>query len=175
MLDKFYPNYMFENVEEIPFELIHSERIKGIMFDMDNTLVNGKYIHTKELKLWIKEMKKQGIKMCIFSNTPRLNKIKQVAKELGMKYIYNGFKPFKFGFKKAENLLDVDKDNIVIIGDQLFTDIYGGNRYGIKTILVKPLEKKEVFTTRFKRPIEKSIIKKYMNTEKYKESLEKIK
>ena len=175
MLSKFYPNYMFSNVEEIPYSLIQIERIKGIMFDMDNTLVNDKYIHTKELKLWIKEMKKQDIKMCIFSNTPRLNKIKKVAKELGMKYIYNGFKPFKFGFKKAEELLEVEKENIVIIGDQLFTDIYGGNRYGIKTILVKPIESKEVFVTKIKRPIERAIINKYKKTNEYKESLKKVK
>ena len=175
MLNKFYPNYMFESVEQIPFNLIHSQRIKGIMFDMDNTLVNGKYVHTKELKSWIKEMKKQGIKMCIFSNTPRINKVKMVSKDLGMQYIYNGFKPFKFGFKKAEKLLDVDKENIVIIGDQLFTDIYGGNRYGIKTILVTPIEEKEVFVTKLKRPIEKMVIKKYKETNEYKESLKMVK
>ena len=174
MLNKFYPDYMFETVECIPFNLIHSERIKGIMFDMDNTLVNKKYVHTKELKSWIKEMKKQGIKMCIFSNTPRINKIKIVAKDLGMQYISNGFKPFKFGFKKAENLLGIDKENIVIIGDQLFTDIYGGNRYGIKTILVNPIEDKEVFVTKIKRPIEKILINKYKNTDRYKESLKMV-
>ena len=174
MLNKFYPNYMFENVEKIPFNLIHSERIKGIMFDMDNTLINGKYTHTKELKMWIKEMKKQGIKMCIFSNTTRINKVKKVAKEFGMNYIYNGFKPFKFGFKKAEKLLQIDKENLVIIGDQLFTDIYGGNRYGIKTILVKPIEDKEIFLTKMKRPLERKIINKYKETNKYKESLKEV-
>jgi len=65
------------------------------------------------------------------------------------------------------DLLDEKKENIIIIGDQLFTDIYGGNRFGIRTILVKPIEKKEFWGTRIKRPIEKFIINKYKGNEKY--------
>lgn len=174
MIEKFYPDYMFDKVENIPISLLESQRIKGIMFDMDNTLVGSKYKYTKECKIWVKELKNKGIKMCIFSNTPKKKKVEKIAKDFGFKYIHNGFKPFKSGFKKAEKILEIDKENIVIVGDQLFTDILGGNLYGIKTILVKPIDSKEFIGTKIKRPLENSIIKKYKKSEKYKRSLERI-
>lgn len=174
MIEKFFPNYMFNKVEEIPINLLERNRVTGIMFDMDNTLVENKYNYSKKCKAWIKELKNKGFKMCIFSNTPRVNKVKKVAKGLGMQYICNGFKPFGFGFKKAEKLLNIDKEHLIIIGDQLFTDILGGNLYGIKTILVNPINKNEFIITKIKRPIENSIIKKYLKSDKYKKSLENI-
>lgn len=164
MLEKFYPTFIFDKVENIPFELFKRERISAVIFDMDNTLVDHKYKYNKKVKEWLKELKSKDIKVCILSNSPRTNRVKSVARELSMKYLYSAFKPWSFGFKRAIELLDEKKENIVIIGDQLFTDIYGGNRFGIKTILVKPIEKKEFWGTRIKRPIERFIIKKYIRS-----------
>ena len=109
-------------------------------------------------------MKKKNIKVCILSNSPRKFKIKAIAKDLSMPYIYKAFKPWTYGFKKAKELLNEDKENIAIIGDQIFTDIFGGNIFGIKTILVKPISKKEFFMTKIKRPLETFIIKLYKKT-----------
>lgn len=166
MFEKFYPTFVFDKVENIPFELFKKERISAVIFDMDNTLVDHKYRYNKKVKEWLKELKRKDIKVCILSNSPKTNKVKSIGRELSMKYLYNAFKPWSFGFKRAIELLDEKKENIVIIGDQLFTDIYGGNRFGIKTILVNPIEKKEFWGTRIKRPIERLIIKKYNEKEK---------
>ena len=161
MLEKFYPNFFYENVQSIPYDLFKRERITAVIFDMDNTLVDSKYKYDKEVKVWLKGLKKHGIKVCILSNTPRFNKVKKIGKELSMPFLYNAMKPFGRGFKRALALLDEKKENTVIIGDQLFTDILGGNNFGIKTILVEPIDNKEVWITKIKRPIENSIIKKY--------------
>lgn len=165
MFKRFYPTYIFDKVEDIPYDLLKRERISAVIFDMDNTLVDHKYRYNKNVKQWLKNLKTNGIKVCILSNSPKLNKVKKVGKELSMKYLYNGFKPWSFGFKRAQELLQEEKENIMIIGDQLFTDIYGGNRFGIKTILVNPIEKKEFFMTKIKRPLERYIISKYRKLE----------
>ena len=163
MFKRFYPSFFYVNVESIPYDLLKRERIKALIFDMDNTLVNSKYEYTKELKAWIKGLKKQGIKICILSNSPRFKKVKKIGKELSMPFLYNACKPFSSGFNKAIKLLDEKKENVAIVGDQLFTDILGGNLFGIKTILVSPIESKEIWITRVKRPLENSILKRYKN------------
>jgi len=173
MFERFYPTFSFDKVEDIPYELFKKERITAVIFDMDNTLVDHKYKYNKNVKEWLKELRKKDIKICILSNSPRTHVVKKIARELSMKYLYNALKPWSFGFKKAMDLLDEKKENIIIIGDQLFTDIYGGNRFGIKTLLVKPIEKKEFWGTRIKRPIERFIIKKYKASKKYSKEISK--
>lgn len=160
-LKRFFPLYIYKSVESIPYEILKKEKIKAVIFDMDNTLVDYKYEFEGEIKKWLKEMKEKGIKFCILSNTPRKNKAKSIAEKFDMSYITNASKPRMKGFKKALELLNVDKENIAIIGDQIFTDIWGGNRFGIKTILVDPIDKKEIFVTKMKRPLERYILKKF--------------
>ncbi len=159
-MKKMYPDFVYDRVEEIPLNFFEANRIKAVMFDMDNTLVGSDYILNKNVKSWIKSLKKQGIKVCILSNSFKTEKVKQIAKQLGVNYINMAMKPLLKGFKKAEALLATDKDNMAIVGDQIFTDILGGNSYGIKTILVSPIENKEAIITRIKRPVETMIIKK---------------
>lgn len=168
-LRRFFPDYYFKSVESIPFEVIDKEGIKAIIFDMDNTLVDYKYKYNEELEKWILELKKKNIKFCILSNTPRRKKLKSIGEKLGMQYISNASKPWSKGFKKALEILDESKQNTAIIGDQVFTDIWGGNRFGIKTILVSPITKHEFFITRIKRPLERYVIKNYdkNHNEKY--------
>ena len=80
-----------------------------------------------------------------------------------MQYIYNAKKPFLKGFKKIQQETNIPKENIMMIGDQLFTDVWGGNRFGIKTLLVKRINKTETAISRVKRPFEKIILKHYLN------------
>lgn len=158
---RFYPTYKYEKVEDISFELLEQDNIKAILFDMDNTLVNHKYIYSENLKKWTKIAKEKGIKLYILSNSPVGKKVKKIAGELGMKFKYNASKPSIKGFKFVIADLKLPVDNIVMVGDQLFTDVWGGNRVGMKTILVKPIQKKEWILTKIKRPIEKVVLKEY--------------
>ena len=118
-------------------------------------------------------MKSKNIKLYIVSNSFSEKIVKRIAKELGVRYFYKASKPSTKAFKKVSSEFpDISKDEILMIGDQLFTDIWGGNRFNIKTILVKRINKKEIFVSRLKRPIEKIILNHYYKKE---ENLSKCK
>ncbi len=173
LLRNFYPKYVFEKVEDIPYELIAKEGIKLILMDMDNTIIDSKGKYSKDIKKWIKYMKSKNIKLYIVSNSFSEKVVKRIAKELGLRYFYKASKPSTKAFKKVSmEFPEINKSEILMIGDQLFTDIWGGNRFNIKTILVKRINKKEIFISRLKRPIEKVILSHYYKKE---ENLSKCK
>lgn len=157
-----YPTYIYDKVEHIPYDLISEFNIKMLVLDMDNTLIDNKHTYSPELKEWASNMKKNGVKLYILSNSPFGKVVQKIAKELGMEYIYNANKPSTKGFKKIGIKTKVKKENIMMIGDQLFTDVWGGNRYGVKTILVKPIKTSETIITKVKRPFEKIVLKHYL-------------
>ena len=101
-----------------------------------------------------------NVKMCILSNSPFGDKVKKIAKELNVEYEYNAGKPLLKGFKKVIEKSKFPKENILMIGDQIFTDVWGGNRIGVKTVLVTPINKKESVFTKVKRPFGKIILRK---------------
>lgn len=159
----FYPTYKFKSVENIPYSFIEENNIKLIMLDMDNTIIDyseGKY--SKEMKEWARRMKRNGIKLYILSNSPFGKIVKKVASELGMKYYYNAGKPSIRGFKKIMEMENEQKENMLMVGDQIFTDIWGANRFGIKNILVNPIDRKERIHTKVKRPFENIVLKRYL-------------
>lgn len=159
---RFYPTYIYSKVEEIPHNIILNRNIKVVMLDMDNTIINlSEKRYSKELKKWIKDLKKKQVKVYILSNSIFSNLVKKVAKELGTQYFYNARKPSINGFCNIIEKENVNKQEMIMIGDQLFTDIWGGNRFGIKTILVTPIDKKERIHTKLKRPFERIVLKKY--------------
>ena len=107
-------------------------------------------------------MKKEGVKLCIVSNTNDKNKVKMIAEKLGIPYFYFAMKPFKRGFKKAKKLLQLESKNIAVVGDQILTDVWGANRCNMFSILVKPINEKDFWITKIKRPIESKILKNIM-------------
>ena len=166
LLKNFYPKYVYEKVEDIPYDILKRDGIKLIVMDMDNTLIDSKGTFSKELKKWIKDIKSKGINLYIVSNSFSQKKVKRISKELGVKYFYRASKPSVKGFKKVcESFPDISKKEILMIGDQLFTDVFGGNRYNINTLLVKRISKKEIWISKIKRPIEKLILNHYYNKE----------
>lgn len=155
------PTYIFDKVENIPFELLEEKKIKGIMFDLDNTLANYSGHINKEKLDWIKEAKRRGIKICIVSNSHRQTKIRPIMMELDIQGLNYAMKPLLRGYIYALDLLGVKKENACMIGDQIFTDIVGANRFGIMSILVKPVGIVEEMWVKMKRPLEKVVIAKY--------------
>jgi len=157
-----YPDLYLNNVKEISIELLKEHKIQGLILDIDNTLIN----YDKELldgvKQWCDNLKKEGIRICILSNTNKVNKVKKVADILNLEYEYFAHKPSKKGFKKAKEILKLEEKNIAVVGDQIFTDVLGGKRSNMQTILTKPIDKRDILITRIKRPLEKIVIKKYM-------------
>lgn len=110
-----------------------------------------------------KNLKANGIKLYILSNTNHEEKVKNVANKLQISYINFAKKPFKKGFLKVQSILKEEPSNIAVVGDQIFTDIIGGNRCNMFTILVEPIDRKEFWYTKWKRPIEDKIKNKYKN------------
>lgn len=159
-MEKFKPTYMIASVEKIPFVLLERDNIKGLIFDVDNTIATmGKGI-TEGCYKWIKEAQELGYKVCILSNSVNLKKVRKIMTDLDVLGLCFAKKPSTKGFEMALDLLDLKKDEVIMIGDQVFTDVLGANRFGIKSILVNPINRKEGPFTLLKRPIEKIILKK---------------
>lgn len=110
----------------------------------------------------MQNLKNEGIKFCILSNSNKQDKVSKVASEIDVPYFYFGKKPLKFGFNKARRKLDLNSKNIAAVGDQIMTDVIGANRCKMFSILVKPIKEKDIFITKIKRPIENFIIKSYL-------------
>lgn len=119
----FYPNIYLNNVKEITIELLKKNNIKGLLLDVDNTLIDFDLKILNGTKKWCKDLKREGIKLCILSNTNKIEKVKSVAKELDLPYINFAKKPFKRGFIRGMKLLDLEAKNIATVGDQIMTDV----------------------------------------------------
>ncbi len=159
---KLYPKMYLKNVKDITIEFLKSNNIKGLILDVDNTLIDYDKNLLKGCKEWCDSLKEQGIKMFILSNTNKVEKVKKVAQKLDLEYLYFAHKPNKKGFKKVQELLNLEPENIGVVGDQIFTDVLGGNRCKMFTILTKPIDERDIWITRFKRPFENIVIKKYL-------------
>ena len=157
-MNKFYPNMYQESIYSINYKKMYKKGIRLLLFDLDNTCVP--YHSTdisSDLKELFKKLKKQGFNVLIFSNSPA-KRLKNFS-ELG-EYNYMSLKPLPFNFYKMLRKYNLEKEEVCIIGDQLLTDILGGNLVGINTCLIKPLSGGEFLFTRFSRKIETLIFRR---------------
>lgn len=159
-----YPNAHFNNVREIKIDFLQKNKIKALILDVDNTLIDYDRNLPEETIKWAEDLKEKGIKLYILSNSNKKEKVKTVAGKLKVEYEYFGKKPLKMGFKKVQKKLQEESENIGVVGDQIFTDVIGGNRCKMFTILVEPIAEKDIWITVLKRPIEKAIKEKYKKT-----------
>ena len=156
-----YPNADFQKVSQITTDFLKQKNIKALILDVDNTLIDYYKNLSEETINWVQDLKKDNIKLYILSNSNKKEKVAEVAKKLEIPYKYFAKKPLKNGFLKVQKELQEKPENIATVGDQLFTDVIGGNRCKMFTILVEPINKKDIWITMWKRPIEEFIIKKY--------------
>ena len=160
-----YPKGYFKKVSEISLEYLKQNNIKGLILDVDNTLIDYYRNIADDTIEWAKHLSENGIEMYILSNSNKKEKVVEVAKKLSIdKYSYFAKKPFKSGFKKARGILELNESEIAVIGDQIFTDVLGANLMNMYSILVDPIEEKDIFITLIKRPIENAIKRKYTET-----------
>ena len=157
----FYPKADFNKVEEITVQFLKQNNINALILDVDNTLIDY-YKNLAEEKInWAKELKENGIKLYILSNTNKIKKVETVSKKMDIPFESFAKKPFKKGFLKVQKILNENPENIGVVGDQIFTDVIGGNRCNMFTILVEPIDKKDIWVTMWKRPLEELIKKQY--------------
>ena len=156
-----YPKEYLNSVKDITLDLLNKNNIKGLILDVDNTLISLDRKMPAGVADWAKKLKEKGRKSWILSNSHKIDTIDQVAKIIDVPYIFFAKKPLKSGFLRAKDLLKLDNENIAVVGDQIFTDVLGANRCEMFSILVKPIQEKDYLLTRIKRPLEKYIIKRY--------------
>lgn len=160
MYRHFVPSEYVKKVFDITPELLISKNIQGIITDLDNTLVEWDRPDATPLLIeWLKSMKDAGIQVVIVSNNNEL-RVKSFANPLGIPFIFQARKPMGRAFRKALAIMNVKKEQVVVIGDQMLTDIFGGNLNKMHTILVLPVAKSDGFFTRFNRLVERRIMKK---------------
>ena len=157
-----YPSLYLDSVKNINPMLLKNNNIKGLILDVDNTLIDYYRNLVDGAEKWCEELKNEGIKCIILSNSNKKRKIEEVAEKLNIDYIMFAKKPLKSGFKRALSKLELKPEEVAVVGDQLFTDVIGAKRMNMFSILVKQVGEKDIFITKLKRPIENAIIKKYL-------------
>lgn len=159
MLHKFTPRLRVKTVYEIPLEELWKNGIRGIITDLDNTLVGAKEpLATPELIVWLELVKKMGFKVVIVSNNGEL-RVRKFAEPLQIPFIHRAKKPTNAAFHKALQWMELSAEQAVVVGDQMLTDVLGGNRMGLHTILVLPIALlDEGFFTKVNRKIEKVLL-----------------
>ncbi len=157
MFDLFFPNAEMESAYEIDFQAYFDQGYRGVIFDIDNTLVPHDAAVTDKVISLVEQLKEIGFSICLLSN----NKEPRVAAfnaPLLVHYIFKADKPSRKGYQKAMAKMHTDVSNTLFVGDQLFTDIWGAKRTGIYSILVKPIHPKEEIQIVLKRCIEKPVL-----------------
>lgn len=160
MFECLYPDMYIESIFALDPEELKRKGIKGIICDLDNTVVRWDEAEPRPDAIeWLQMMKKQGFKMCIVSNT-LTERAGKVSELLLIPAIPGAIKPSKRAFIRALEYLGTEPHNTAVIGDQLFTDVLGGNRVGMYTILVIPMSQNEFFITRIGRKLERFVLRR---------------
>lgn len=160
MFETFFPDEISKSTYEIDFQKLYDEGNRGLIFDIDNTLVeHGKPATPRAIELF-ERLKEIGFQCCLLSN----NKEKRVStfnEKIGVHMIFKANKPSRKGYQAAMSKMGTDEKTTVFIGDQLFTDVWGAKRIGIRNILVEPIDKHEEIQIVLKRYLEKIVLREY--------------
>jgi HAD superfamily phosphatase (TIGR01668 family) len=152
------PKKIYRSVFEISFEDLQKGGVRGVIVDLDNTLTEWQNPElSQEAVDWLMRLRKAGFQVCLVSNnSPR--RVEEVAQRLGLPFVARAQKPRRKSFRRALEIMKTRPEETAVIGDQIFTDILGGNRLGLYTILVPPISDKEFIGTRLVRIIERWVI-----------------
>lgn len=155
------PHRYAHSVLEVLPEQLSERGIEGVILDLDNTLVRwAREELTEEIRGWVEGLRASGLKFCLLSNSVLSRRVERVAEAFGCPNIRKAQKPRPDGFHRAMKTMNTTPATTAVIGDQMFTDILGGNRVGIYTIMVKPMSKGEfVYTRLVHRPPETLLLR----------------
>lgn len=157
MLQRFYPGEYVDSTYIIDFDQLYQEGYRGIIFDIDNTLVpHGAPADERAIKLFA-HLKELGFSCTLLSNNKE-PRVKMFNDAVHVNYIFKAGKPKPGNYRKAMENMGTDEKNTIFVGDQIFTDVYGANIAGIRTFLVKPIHPKEEIQIVLKRYLEKIVL-----------------
>jgi HAD superfamily phosphatase (TIGR01668 family) len=147
-----------QSIFEINLEHLYQQGFRAILLDLDNTMVKwNDPAPTPGLVAWLSRAQSLGFQPCIVSNNSG-HRVRAFANQIGIPFIPKAIKPRRKGFRAAMAMLGVAPEQTVVVGDQIFTDILGGNRAGAYTILVVPLDPREFFLTQLVRKVERQVL-----------------
>lgn len=157
----FKPTVLLDSIFDIDADFIKRHHLKALLLDVDNTLA---IYQTREpvpgVMKWIETMRALGVDLHILSNA-KPKRLTAFANQVHLPYFYMSLKPLPFKISKAVKKLGVEKQNVALVGDQLFTDILGGNLAGVQTVWVQYMQLEDGWTFQCKRRIETRFRKKY--------------
>lgn len=153
----FYPKEYLDSTYVIDFESLYQAGYRGILFDVDNTLVPHDAPADERSIALFERLHEMGFSTCLISNNrePRVTPFANALKTL---YVYKAGKPKRRGYEEGMRRMGTQRSNTLFVGDQLFTDVWGANRAGMHSILVKPMNPKEEIQIVVKRYVEKPIL-----------------
>ena len=160
MLERFFPDEYVDSAYGIPFEELYRKGYRGIIFDVDNTLVpHGAPADARSIGLF-ESLRAMGFSTCILSNNKE-PRVAPFAGQVKSSYIFKGGKPSVKGYERAMEVMGTGRENTLFIGDQLFTDVWGARRTGLYSILTKPMDPHEEIQIVFKRYLEAVVLRAY--------------
>ncbi|WP_052400757.1 YqeG family HAD IIIA-type phosphatase [Oceanobacillus jeddahense] len=163
MFSKFLPDEQIDQIFDLKPEKLKELGIKGIITDLDNTLVAWDVKDaTPDVITWFKSMEENDIKVTIISNNNQ-ERVTVFSESLGTPFVFSAKKPLSRAFKTVAKQMDLKKEEILVVGDQLLTDVLGGNIAGFYTVLVVPVVQTDGKITRINRLIERRILKRMPN------------
>lgn len=166
MFNCFFPDRRCSSTYRIDFEKLYEQGYRGVIFDIDNTLVeHGKDANEQALRLF-RELKRLGMESCLLSNNKK-ERVLRFNREIQTHAIYKAAKPAAKNYRQAMALMGTTEENTVFVGDQLFTDVWGAKRLGIYNILVAPINKKEEIQIVLKRYLERVVLYFYEKERKH--------
>ena len=155
------PEYRFERFNDVTAEFLISLGIKGVLLDIDNTMEPYEHPTPGEHVInWLNSLYAAGIKTAIVSNNDR-ERVELFNRDIGMPAYYKAGKPFKKNLLRAMQDIGTEKGNTLFIGDQILTDVWAAHNAGIRAVVVPPINDRRDALTRFKRLLEKPILRKY--------------
>ena len=161
----FYPGEYVDSTYGIDFGALYAQGYRGIIFDIDNTLVPHGAPADARAKALFAKLKELGFSCCLLSNNKE-GRVKMFNEDIGVSYIYNAHKPSTGNYRKACEIMHTDEKTTIFIGDQLFTDVWGGNRLGLLTIWVRARSRREFLATQIVRQVERVVVRHLEKTKR---------
>lgn len=165
MFQTFYPGSCADSAYEIDYEALYARGIRGLIFDIDNTLVPHGAPADDAARALFARLHGLGLETCLISNN-QAPRVEPFARAVGSEFVCNAHKPSTKEYRHAMQRMGTDTASTVFIGDQLFTDVWGANRTGIESILVSPIHPKEEIQIVLKRYLERIVLYFYRRSQK---------
>lgn len=159
MFENLRPHLVAQRLWEVDASVLITRGIQGVILDLDNTLTRWRSLEIpSEAQAWLQAVLHAGLHACIVSNAATARRVRPVAERFGIQWVTRALKPLPNGFRCGMELMGTKPETTAMIGDQMFTDIWGANRLGLFTILVDPMSDHEAITTKLlQRPLERWI------------------